>query len=185
MSAHHLPATTVVTALMESTATRVSALKVWLVLLKLMCMGIKFRFSKNLIWNKTCKTLILGNILTTLFISSCCSREMCYSAKFPVTAGFKAITIFDSETHMEMTEVAGKRAAGASDNYTTDLSPGECKDWCRNDTMCVAAMWSSGYCFIYYNKPTLTTTSTGDSVFMKTAIASSGMLKNVRIFCYF
>jgi len=28
MSAHHLPATTVVTALMESTATRVSALKV-------------------------------------------------------------------------------------------------------------------------------------------------------------
>ncbi|KAK2169270.1 hypothetical protein NP493_1196g00053 [Ridgeia piscesae] len=33
-------------------------------------------------------------------------------------------------------------------------------------------MWSSGYCFIYYNKPTLHP-STSYTVFMKTAIASS------------
>ena len=85
---------------------------------------------------------------------------------------------------MKMTEMADKSAEGASDNYTTDLSPGECKDWCSNDTKCVAAMWSSGYCFIYYNKPTLHP-STSYTVFMKTAIASSGMLNNVRIFCYF
>ena len=77
-----------------------------------------------------------------------------------------------------MTEMADKRATGAPDKYTTDLSPGECKDRCSNDTKCVTAMYqSSGYCYIYDNKPQLTT-STGDTVFMKVVklvIGSTGI----------
>ena len=80
---------------------------------------------------------------------------------------------------MEMIEMADKGAMGAPYDYKTDLSLGECKDLCSNDNKCVTAMYqSSGYCFIYYHKPTLTT-STGYTVFLKVVIASSGMLKNI------
>ena len=78
--------------------------------------------------------------------------------------------------------MAGKRATGAPDGYQTDLSLGECKDWCSNDTKCVTAMYDlNGYCLMYYNKPVLSS-STSYTVFMKMAITSTGMSK---YFCRF
>ena len=72
--------------------------------------------------------------------------------------------------------MADKTATGAPDEYNTDLSPGECKDWCSNDTKCVTATYqsNSGYCYIYYTRPPLTTV-TGDTVFMKVVIGSTGI----------
>ena len=87
---------------------------------------------------------------------------------------------------MEMTEVADNTATGAPYDYKSDLSLGECKDLCSNDNKCVTAMYQSsgGYCFSYDNKPTLSM-YTGNTVFIKVMIASTGMLKYFRIFCYF
>ena len=82
---------------------------------------------------------------------------------------------------MELKEKSGKQAEGAPDDSKADVTEGECKELCSNDTQCVAAMYqtiqASGACFIYYRKISVAKQS-GHTVFMKENITSSGMLKH-------
>ena len=79
---------------------------------------------------------------------------------------------------MELTETTGKEIQVASDDSKTDITEGECKEWCSNDTQCVAAMYqmtqASSTCFIYKHKINVATES-GSTVFEKENITSSGM----------
>ena len=83
----------------------------------------------------------------------------------------------DAGIRLELTETAATEAQGASDNYTDNISEGNCKEWCSNATRCVSAMYQknkdSGICFIYYKKPK-TGGNDGSKVFMKENITSSG-----------
>ena len=78
---------------------------------------------------------------------------------------------------MTLKEMSDKRAAGAPTNYTAIVKDKKkCKDWCIDDTKCVAVMYTPSHaCYIYYSKPSLTS-ATGDTVFMKVKDTTSGML---------
>ena len=76
-----------------------------------------------------------------------------------------------------MIEKPDTEASGASNNYKKNISEGNCKEWCSNETRCVSAMYQqskdNGICFIYYKKPQ-TAGKNGYKVFMKENITSSG-----------
>ena len=83
----------------------------------------------------------------------------------------------DAGTRLELIESAATEAQGASNNFTANISEGNCKEWCSNETKCVSAMYQQtkdgGICFIYYKKPK-TGGKNGFTVFMKENITSSG-----------